>query len=360
MSEQLSKVKHDYIRYANCWEDADVLLEALKPVSGDRILSIGSAGDNSFSLLCNDPEIVVAVDVNKVQLNVIELKRAALKSLSYDEFIQFLGFSRCDDRISLYHKLRSSMASDELKNFWDHRTSEIQSGIIYAGKFERYFTLFRTRILPLVHAKRVVKELFNPKGKEEQQLFFDKKWNSWRWRLLFKLFFSRFVMGRFGRDPRFLNEVEVKVSDFILAKAARHLSSEDAQNNYFLHFIMLGDFGKNLPHYARRENYEAIRANLDRLITYHGYAEDVFRNYKNFTKFNLSNIFEYMDEPTFKQVSENIIENAQTNARIAYWNLMVPRQMTTTSELLEEQSTSDLIHKDKGFFYSCIHCDRKR
>ena len=46
----LQNVRFDYIRYANCWEDADVLLEALQPNSTSEIISIGSAGDNCFAL----------------------------------------------------------------------------------------------------------------------------------------------------------------------------------------------------------------------------------------------------------------------------------------------------------------------
>jgi len=61
MGKQLKSVKHDYIRYANCWEDADILLEGLNPEQGAKILSIGSAGDNSFAFLANNPEVVVAV-----------------------------------------------------------------------------------------------------------------------------------------------------------------------------------------------------------------------------------------------------------------------------------------------------------
>ena len=39
------------IRYANCWEDASVLLQALNIGPGKRYISIASGGDNTFSLL---------------------------------------------------------------------------------------------------------------------------------------------------------------------------------------------------------------------------------------------------------------------------------------------------------------------
>jgi len=44
------RASFEFIRYGNVWEDADVLCEALKPVSqGRRLLSIASAGDNTLA-----------------------------------------------------------------------------------------------------------------------------------------------------------------------------------------------------------------------------------------------------------------------------------------------------------------------
>jgi len=360
MSKQLNNVQHNYIRYANCWEDADVLLEGLQINPSDRVLSIGSAGDNSFSLLSQGPELVVAVDINPVQLSLIELKKAAFATLEYDEFLEFLGFAPSERRLELYEKVKIKLTS-ELHTFWNERLGEIANGVIYQGKFEKYFQLFRKRILPLVHTKKRVHQFFNQKNAESQAMFFHKKWNNRRWRLLFRLFFSKFVMGRFGRDPAFLKEVDVVVSEFILAQAAAHLSSINSQNNYFLHFIMKGDFGDNLPHYARRENFEKIKANLDRLVVFNGLAEEAFEAYQNFSKFNLSNIFEYMPKDLFENVANNLIENSTPNARFAYWNLMVPRKINEVHPSIESEKklTKSLIKKDNGFFYMGIQIDKR-
>src|SRR5205085_2322120 len=70
------------VRYASVWEDADVLCEALAPVSqGGRLLSIASAGDNVLALLTLDPAEVVAIDTNPAQLACLELRRAAFRRL---------------------------------------------------------------------------------------------------------------------------------------------------------------------------------------------------------------------------------------------------------------------------------------
>ena len=41
------RARFDLIRYANCWEDADILCAALNPGPGKTIVSIASGGDKS-------------------------------------------------------------------------------------------------------------------------------------------------------------------------------------------------------------------------------------------------------------------------------------------------------------------------
>ena len=358
MRDQLKKTRHDYLRYANCWEDADVLLEGLQIKPGDRVFSIGSAGDNSFSLLVDNPELVLAVDINPIQQHLIELKKAAFKALDYTEFLEFLGFLESTKRKMLFSKVQEKL-EDKEAFFWKGRMAEIEAGIIYQGKFERYFQLFRTKILPLVHSQKNVQELFRKKTPEEQKQFFHSKWNNWRWRLLFNLFFSKFVMGRFGRDSAFLKEVKIPVSRFILQQAKKHLSDEHCQRNYFLQFILGGRFDDLLPHYARQSNFKKIKSNMDHLHTFHGLAEDAFAEHSHFDKFNLSNIFEYMNPAVFQQVVQDLVNNSNSGAQFAYWNLMVERQMSAVvSTLKKEDSLSEkLTQKDKGFFYSCVNID---
>lgn len=358
MTEALSTVRHDYIRYANCWEDADVLLEGLQVSAGDRVLSIGSAGDNSFSLLTQHPEIVVAVDINPMQLQLIELKKAAFKALEYEDFLAFLGFTESTQRKALFAQVAHHLSSDSL-NFWKARPNEIDAGLIAQGKFERYFELFRNRLLPLIHTSKGITELFEEKSAQEQAAFFQKRWNNLRWRMLFRVFFSKFVMGRFGRDPEFLKEVEIPVSEFIAKKSSQHLSDVACQHNYFLQFILRGKFMTALPHYARKEHFETIRANIDRLTVFEGLAESAFEQFSGFNRFNLSNIFEYMNPELFTAVVNNLVQHGTPGSRYAYWNLMVPRKMSNVHTDLEHDTrlSKDLTDRDKGFFYANVNFD---
>ena len=58
-SEIAAKASFEIIRYAQCWEDADILVKGLDVKEGDVCLSIASAGDNSFAMLVNNPKKVI-------------------------------------------------------------------------------------------------------------------------------------------------------------------------------------------------------------------------------------------------------------------------------------------------------------
>ncbi len=355
MQNDLKKrVNFEIIRYANCWEDADILLEGLKPAAGSQILSIGSAGDNSFSLLATNPSLVVAVDINKVQLYLIALKKACFQVLQYDELLAFLGFMPCENRLQYFEKIKATIETQEARSYWQNNLPALHEGVIYQGKFEKYFRFFAQKVLPFIHSKQKIVNLLSPKNVDEQASFYTKKWNTWRWRLFFKLFFSKYMMGKYGRDPEFLKQVQIPVSTYIYQKAAQHLQSKEAQHNFILRFNLTGNFGNLLPHYLRKENFDVIRENIGKLVICEGYAQEAIARFGKFHAMNLSNIFEYMDKPLFEQTIDALLQGMHEGGKFGYWNLMVARQM---SEFFPEKINYEkelslaLSAKDKGFFY---------
>ncbi|MBK8643539.1 MAG: DUF3419 family protein [Saprospiraceae bacterium] len=353
MSEKLTeKVSFDFIRYANCWEDAEILLKGLNPEAGSKILSIGSAGDNSFSLLTTHPSLVVAIDVNKFQLYIIELKKISIQQLSYSNLLSFLGFKHSDKREQTFNEIKE-LLSVEARKYWEKNIDQIKKGIISSGKFEQYFQLFSSKILPWIHSQKIVEELLKDKSAEKQKIFYEKKWNTWRWHLLFKIFFSKYVMGKYGRDPEFFKEVKVSVGEFIFKKAEDLLQSIRSQKNYMLRYNLTGSFGEMLPHYLQPNNYEKVKANLDKLKIKEGYVEDAITEYGKFNYMNLSNIFEYMNKDLFTLTAKQLIDSTETKGRLAYWNLLVPRRISEVlpdkTEFQKELSVH-LSGIDNGFF----------
>jgi S-adenosylmethionine-diacylglycerol 3-amino-3-carboxypropyl transferase len=355
-SEIVTRADFSAIRYAQCWEDADILLEALDVRPGKVCLSIASSGDNALSLLSKNPARVIALDLSPAQLACVELRVAAYRELQHPELLELIGSVPSEHRRTLYQRCRARL-SEPVRSFWDSHPAEIDAGIGGAGKFERYFSLFRRRILPLVHGRRKVEALLRGGKLEERQRFYEEKWNTWRWRLMFRFFFSRTVMGRLGRDPAFFDYVEGSVADRILARARRALTVLDPAANPYLQWILLGRHGTALPHALRPENFEAIRENLDRFEWHCQSLEDYLDAHPDLAVdcYNLSDIFEYMSAENYHALLAKLVSRGRPGGRLAYWNMLVPRSRPEqlADRLRPLTELADRLHQeDKAFFYS--------
>lgn len=355
-SKATPKADFSTIRYAQCWEDADILLEALDIQPGDVCLSIASAGDNTLAMLSKNPQKVIALDMSRAQLACLELRVAAYRSLSHPELLELVGSRPSRRRQTLYQCCRPHL-TPAARAFWDGHAVEIGQGIGSVGKFERYFALFRTRILPLIHSRRRVEQLLHQKTARQRHQFYRRSWNTWRWNLLFRLFFSRFVMSRLGRDPSFFQYVEGRVADRILQRTHYALTTLDPVENPYLQWIMTGHHALALPYALRPENFEPIRANLDRL-EWRQESVEAFLSRRNgyiIDRYNLSDIFEYMSPDHYQHLLAQLVAAGHHGTRLVYWNMLAPRRRPAhmAAQLRPLLDLSRRLHlADKAFFYS--------
>jgi S-adenosylmethionine-diacylglycerol 3-amino-3-carboxypropyl transferase len=360
-SEARERADFSGIRYAQCWEDADVLLEALEPGPGKRCLSIASAGDNTLALLAHGPQRVIAIDLSPAQLACLELRVAAYRALQHQDLLALIGSIPHSNRRLLFEACRPHLSGASLRFWLDHSTL-IDAGIGSGGKFERYFATFRRRILPLVHTRARVRELLQPRSREERIALYSR-WNTLRWKLLFRIFFSRRVMGRMGRDPEFFRYVEGSVADRVLARTQYAMTELAPAENPYLQWILTGEHNGVLPFALREENFEPIRRNLDALEWRCCALEEALDGAEKFDCFNLSDIFEYMSLQACEQLLRLIVGSSRSGARLAYWNMLAPRcrpeSMAALLGPLPELSAS-LFKKDKAFFYSAFVVEEVR
>lgn len=348
----------DFVRYAAVWEDADVLCDALAgPARGGRVLSIASAGDNALALLTLDPAQVVAADLSRAQLACVHLRIAALRALDDATLLGFMGLAPADDRAGTYARLRNALP-DDARAFWDAHPEAIAMGASRAGKFERYLRTFRRRVLPLVHSEATIRALAALDGGEPAEAFYARRWNTWRWRLLFKLFFSRFVMGRAGRDPAFFEQVEGSVGERVLAATRGAITRMPVRTNpYFRAILAEGFVPEAPPRWLRPEHTAVIRARLDRLVLRLGPIETAEGP---FDAYNLSDIFEYMPLPECTRVYGALLERARPGARLAYWNMLAPRRRPDAfaARVRECTDEAEALHAhDRAWFYRAFRID---
>ena len=360
-SEAAARADFSTIRYAQVWEDADVLLAALAPREGDVHLSIASAGDNVLALLTTRPSRVLAVDLNPAQLSCLALRIAAYRSLSHAELLELIGSRPSARRVELYDRCRGALGSPD-RAFWDARRAGIALGIGSLGRFENYFALFRNRVLPLVHRRSMVVELLEHRTPAERQRFYDERWDTMRWRLLFRVFFSRTVMGRLGRDPEFFRYVEADVAGSILRRTRHALRELDPSANPYVHWILTGTHGDALPLALRPQHFETIRDHLDRIEPHLLSVEELVARTGDavIDRCNLSDLFEYVSEGHYHRMLEGLVRACRPGGRLVYWNMLAPR---SRPELLAAQlrpldTLAGTLHlQDKAFFYSALRIE---
>jgi S-adenosylmethionine-diacylglycerol 3-amino-3-carboxypropyl transferase len=294
--------------------------------------------------------------MNPAQVACIELRRAAYLNLRHGEMLELLGARPSGRRRMLFNKVAGDMP-ERARNFWQDLPGWLETGAIGVGRFEGYFRLFRRRALPFAHTRRRVRDLLEPRSPDERERFYEQVWNNRRWRGIFQVFFSRFVMGRLGRDPEFFRYVEGSVADRILERTRHALVELEPAANPYLWWILTGGFGEALPEALREDRFESIADALreGRFECFEGSLEQWLEEGRKADAFNLSDIFEYMSEANCGRLMEGIAAASTPGTRWAYWNMLAPRSSPASlrdrvrplDDLAEE-----LFRRDQAFFYS--------
>lgn len=348
------RASFDHIRYAQVWEDADVLLAGLAVRPGAHLASIASAGDNCLALLTADPASVTAFDLSDAQLACLRLRMAAYRRLDHGQVLELIGSRPSDRRDHLLDNCLGVLSPAD-GSFWHNQRSAVRRwGVGGVGKFERYFRLFRRRVLPLVHPVARVQALMQPRDAEGRAAFY-RHWNNRRWRWLLRLFFSRNVMGRLGRDPAFFEFAEGSLTDHLAARIRHALVTLAPAENPYLHWILTGQHGDVLPLALRADAFIPIRDRLDRLHLHQTGLTALLPDLASVDGWNLSDIFEYMTPMETRAALSAILSVTRPGGRLVWWNMLVPRPAPDDLSLIaHDAEAARLFAADKAFFYSAL------
>jgi S-adenosylmethionine-diacylglycerol 3-amino-3-carboxypropyl transferase len=317
------------IHYSQCWEDPEILTEALEVTRKDDVISIASGGDNTFALLLNHPRSLTAIDMNPAQIFLVELKIRAIQKLDYDDFISLIGVRHCENRHKLYLYIRPFL-SESAKGYWDTQSQSINKGIIHCGKFENYFSIFRRMVLPLIHTKKNVMELLKTSSLEKQRIIYEEVWDNRRWQWLFHIFFGKFLLGRLGRDPSFFEYVALDdITEELIRRTRCGLTEIPIQDNFFVEYILTGQYSnlRNAHPYLQESNFIFLKEHVGEIRLVCGGLEGYLRDLQvgAVSKLNLSDIFEYMSNGTFEMTLREVLRVSRDGSKLAYWTLFVPR-----------------------------------
>jgi len=348
------------INYSQCWEDITLVKKALRISADDFILSITSGGDNSIALLLEDPNRIVAVDMNPRQNFLAELKLLSAIHLPYEKYLELLGVTSSSRRVELFQIIKPRLSA-QAAAWWTSNPRLIKPGLIHIGKFENYLNAFRILLLPWVHSQHQINLLLNQQTMTEQANYYHTVWNSWRWKTFFRLASSRQLLKTFARQEAMTNQ------NFAGTKNDYHLRLEKLilhvplRRNYYMHYCLRGTYSDYLPPYLAMTGHkklQSVQPNHLEFVTKNmlDYLQSVPAN--TFTKFNLSDAFESLSDKQNKMVWQEIVRVARNNAVIVYWNNQFTRKppVSLAHQIISHTAKAKQLHdSDRVFFYKDFH-----
>lgn len=356
------------IVYSQCWEDPVVAADGLRLGTDDDLLCLTSAGDNVMALSLRNPRSITAIDFSAAQNGLLELKLAALRSLSWYDYAAFLGARPSFDRVSVYRTKLRPQLGDDVRAYFDGQEALLGRGIIHAGRFQRYLSIFRTAILPLIHGRHVVEELYTIDDRAARASYYERVWDNRRWRALFTVFFGRAVMARLGRDPAFFTYVDRRDIGGVFLERARWAITETApRDNHFLQYALLGRYPdlERGPIYLRESNFEALKRSTDKIKIVRGDLEGHLGTLAPgaLSALYLSDLFEWVSPTHHEAMMRAIARATRKGGRMVYWNLLVPRSRppSLASLIDTHDAEAKALHaKDLAFVYGSFHVESVR
>ncbi|RMI29439.1 DUF3419 family protein [Nocardia stercoris] len=337
--------------FAQVREDPRLELEALRGHLDGPIVIVSSGGCTALSLIAAGAVDVTAVDLNRSQNHLVELKSAALAALGPQDAAAMLGAVDANPalRQRQYAQLREELSLGA-RRYWDARPKALARGVLGCGVTERAARAALPLFRATVHRQRRMEELLALPDVASQREFYDTRWNTRAWQRMFDLMFNRATMNR-TYDPVFFAQLgQVAFAEHFRKVVEYTLTELPVRDNYFLHYLIRGSYPaaepEGLPPYLVGKH----RPDALRLVD--GSFADQLRTLpdSSVAGFALSNICEWLDAATIDDLFTEIVRTAKPGARLVFRNFLgwneVPAQW------------QDAVREDRAYGETLMRTDR--
>lgn len=350
---RLASAREGPLLFGAVREDPLLEIEVLRPAFAGRIALVASGGCTALSLLASGARQVVAVDLNPVQNHLVELKHAAVSTLGPHASVTFLGLGPATraSRLASYAALRGALGADAQRH-WDERPALVARGAHHAGRSERFIRLVATVLRLGVHGRARSARLLRARSLDEQRALYEREWNTWRFRLLYRLLLNPLTLRR-ALDPACLRHVpEAGFDRLFLGLFERGLFSLPVGENYFLHEMLTGRY----PDEARPPWLQpagAAHLASGRLQLVDGAFTDFLRTERDqsLDALALSNICEWLDEAEQRLLFAEVVRVLRPGGYLVFRNFLGHTQVPEAfaDALLEQPERGrTLIARDRS------------
>lgn len=273
-----STVHGNNLVYNTCWEDPRLDRVALQIRPTDEVLVITSAGCNALDYSLAGAKHIYAVDMNPRQNALLDLKKAAIRHLDYDDFFRMFGEGHLPGVKNYYRERFRDELSFWSQNFWDKRIGWFDnprktfyfrgtSGTV--ARFVKVYTDNVIRVRPHLDA------LLNADTVDEQRTIYDQHLREKFWSSFIKFTVKRdTTMSMLGVPKAQRRQIETQYPGGLLRFVQDCIEGVmvklPLKDNYFWRVYLNGAYTRSCcPEYLKATNFDRLRNDcIDRVSTH--------------------------------------------------------------------------------------------
>ena len=325
-------VHRNNLVYNTCWEDPRLDRVALEFGPDDDVLVITSAGCNALDYVLTEPRHVYAVDMNPRQNALLDLKKAAIKNLEFDDFFKMFGEGHLPGAPKIYReKMRDSLAP-WAQTFWDGKIkwfNNKRKTFYFRGTSGTFARMLKVYTDKMINVRPHLDELLDAESVAQQEEIYEEHLREKFWSGLMKFTMNRdTTLSMLGVPKAQRRQIETQYEGGIVKFVQDCMESVFAKlpmkDNYFWRVYMNGRYSRSCcPEYLKEENFERLRNGLiDRISTHTDSVQGFLEKHDGtISKFILLDHMDWMSDHFFPMLESEwqaIVDKAAPHSRIIW------------------------------------------
>ncbi len=324
-------VHRNNLVYNTCWEDPRLDRVAMDLGPNDSVLVITSAGCNALDYALTGLKSVYAVDMNPRQNALLELKKAGIQNLEFEDFFSLFGKGRHDQPEKLYRQALRSSLTPRSQTYWDKwiRTFDRRQSFYFfgtSGRVARFLNFYVDRI---VRVRPWLDQILAAQSVDQQREIYDSYVRDRFWTRPLE-----FAMGRnstlslVGVPKAQRQQVDLHYEGGIVKFVQDCVESVFARlpivDNYFWRVYLTGEYTRECcPEYLKPENFQKLKEGLiDRVNVHTNSVEGFLReNDVRISRFVLLDHRDWLSTqfyPLLESEWQAILMRATSDARVIW------------------------------------------
>lgn len=313
------------LNYGLANEDTKIEFE-LAPENAKSIFTVCGSGSRVLPLIAKNPENIHVVDLSDVQLALFRLRLAAVKNLSYDEFLYLLGYTNSHSKKRSDLMMRLNLSKEDLVLWKSEEAKWEARGFIYLGRWENHFMMLGRFYKKISFTD--VRPVFEAKNLGEQRELLKKHFHPRLFNLYTKIVLNDYVSNKLlykghfagGKDKKTVN---MTASEFVINEFSDLFQNTWVRGNYFLNMIFLNEvsYKESFPIECDEDLFTKIKSSKTQVFCHQDNLLNLM--YKEAHDFySLSDTFSYMTNAEVGNFLGNLPQNIKKGSKIVIRTFM--------------------------------------